>query len=192
MPSARLTTPGSGRGHGVSLFFCPYFYFPRRPVGKRPFCIKYCILGCQDVLYILYFFSTVTPAAKVFKRKQKGFPQKEEVFLVENSQKPLDLPCFPQSFPHTVENSPFPHPFSTGKPPLHENCAKGTIFSQLVKTCMKFDSYQIAKSKPVKNKKAAVLTHSGSLSFLTSPMRPDGRSAPHTSCPYASSAWDTY
>ena len=140
VPSARLTTPGPGRGHGVSLFFRSCFHFPRHPVGKRPFCIKYCILGCQYVLYILYFFSTVTPPAKVFKGKQKGFPQKEQVFLVENSQKPLDLPYFPHSFPHTVENSPFPHLFSTIKIPSAQICARVTKTVQLVKICMKFDS----------------------------------------------------
>lgn len=86
---------------------------------------------------------------------------------MENPQKTLDLPRFPQSFPHIVENSPFPHPFSTEKIQRVQICASVTKRMRLVFYGMQFDSHQIAKYVPAEIKKAAVLTHDGFLFCFT-------------------------
>ena len=86
---------------------------------------------------------------------------------MENPQKNLDFPRFPQSFPHIVENSPFPHPFSTEKVQRVQICASVTKRTRLVFYGMQFDSHQIAKYVPAEIKKAAVLTHDGFLFCFT-------------------------
>ena len=150
--SPGLTTPGSIREDNVSLFFARFLPACLFPEENRPFCIKLCILGCQDVFCFFCFFSTVTNTAKDFQRKPKGFPQKEQVFPVENPQKSLDLPHFPQSFPHIVENSLFPHPFSTETIHHHQICASITKRMDLVFYGMQFGPHRIAKYLSAKSK----------------------------------------